>query len=56
MELLLRAAAGATIGALIGYAAYRLVGCRSGGCPLTGNRWSAILLWGLMGVYVATTT
>lgn len=56
MEQLLRAAAGAAVGAAVGYAAYRFIGCRSGGCPLTGNRWTAMLLWGLLGLYVATTS
>lgn len=53
--MLLRAAAGAAIGAVVGYAAHRFIGCRGGGCPLTGNRWTAMLLWGLMGIYAATT-
>ena len=56
MDFLLRAAAGAALGMVAGYAAWRFIGCTGGGCPLTGNRWSAMLLWGIMGVYVATTT
>lgn len=33
----------ALVGALAGYLLRRLVGCPSGGCPITGNPWVATL-------------
>jgi len=44
---------GGLIGAAIGAAMYKFVGCKSGACPLTGNLWIAMFLWGLMGVMLA---
>ena len=43
---------GGVIGAGIGFAMYKFVGCRTGACPLTGNPFIAMLLWGLMGALV----
>jgi len=37
------------IGGAFGYGYYRLVGCRSGVCPLTSNPWTSIAYGGLMG-------
>lgn len=53
MHPALRIAIGAVGGAAIGYAMYRFVGCRSGACPLTGNPWIAMVVWGLMGAVLA---
>jgi hypothetical protein len=47
-------ALGAVIGAAAGYALYRFVGCRTGACPLTGNPWIATILWGVIGLLVAS--
>ena len=44
---------GAVVGAGIGYAMYRFVGCRTGACPLTGNPYIAMAIWGLMGAFLA---
>ncbi len=33
--------AGLVIGAALGYAYYRFIGCTTGGCPITSNWWSA---------------
>ena len=40
---------GAAIGAGIGYAMYKFVGCRTGACPLTGNPYIAMSIWGIAG-------
>ncbi|MFH2010291.1 MAG: YtxH domain-containing protein [bacterium] len=32
-------ALGITAGGLLGYGYYALIGCRSGGCAITGNPW-----------------
>jgi len=50
---MLKVAIGAAVGAGIGYAMYRLVGCRTGACPLTGNPYIAMAVWGLMGAFMA---
>jgi gas vesicle protein len=44
---------GAVVGGALGYAAYRVVGCGTGLCPLTANPWTStlygMLLGGLLG-------
>jgi hypothetical protein len=54
MNTMMRAVIGGVVGAAIGFAMYRFVGCRTGACPLTANPWVAMVLWGLMGVLLAT--
>lgn len=49
----LKVVAGALAGAAVGFAMYRFIGCRTGACPLTGNPYMAMLIWGLMGALVA---
>ncbi len=44
---------GGAIGAAVGYALYRFVGCRTGACPLTANPWLAMLIWGIFGAVMA---
>jgi len=44
---------GGAAGAIVGFLMYRFVGCRTGACPLTGNPYIAVILWGLMGALVA---
>ncbi len=39
------------LGAGAGYLYYKFVGCRSGGCPLTSNAWSSVIL-GALFVYI----
>jgi hypothetical protein len=52
MNIVLRIVIGAVIGAGIGFALYRFVGCRTGACPLTGNPYIAMAIWGLMGAFI----
>lgn len=40
---------GVFVGGVIGYGAYRLVGCSTGACPITSNPWISILYGMLMG-------
>jgi hypothetical protein len=49
MNSIIRAVIGGLIGAAIGFTMYKVVGCRTGACPLTGNPYVAMLLWGMMG-------
>jgi len=44
---------GVVTGGLVGYLYYRLVGCRSGACPLTGNPYLSILWGAIMGLLIA---
>lgn len=41
---------GGAAGALFGFFMYRVVGCRTGACPLYGNPYTAMILWALMGI------
>ena len=45
----MRLAVGLLVGAGVGFAMYKFVGCRTGACPLTANPWLAMAIWGLMG-------
>jgi hypothetical protein len=49
MTGLIRMVIGGLIGATIGFTMYKVVGCRTGACPLTGNPVVAMFLWGMMG-------
>ncbi|MCZ7592358.1 MAG: DUF6132 family protein [Kiritimatiellae bacterium] len=40
---------GGVIGALVGFAMYKFVGCKTGTCPIVANPWSSILIYGLIG-------
>ena len=53
MNLLIRAAVGALIGAAVGFAMYRYVGCKTGACPITANPYTSVLIYGLLGAFVA---
>lgn len=53
MSQTLRVAAAAAAGALAGYAWHRLVGCRTGTCPITANPWTSTLYGALIGVLAA---
>ena len=53
MPSTLRPLIGAAVGALVGFALYRFVGCKTGACPLTGNPWIATILWALIGMLAA---
>lgn len=43
----------AAVGALLGFAYYRLVGCRSGACMITSNPWISSLYGALMGYFAS---
>jgi hypothetical protein len=53
MNPAVRIAIGAVAGGAIGFLMYRFVGCRTGACPLTGNPYVAVILWGLIGALTA---
>jgi len=45
--------AGVTIGAGFGYGYYRVIGCRSGVCPITARWWTSTLYGAFLG-FLAT--
>ncbi len=45
---------GVVIGAVAGYLYYRLIGCRTGVCPIGQNPWSSAIFGALMGFVFAT--
>jgi hypothetical protein len=53
MTTTLRVVLGAVVGAGVGFAMYKFIGCRTGACPLTANPWIAMAIWGLMGGLMA---
>lgn len=53
-SIVLRYVIGGTAGILVGLAVYKFIGCRTGACPLTGNPYIAAVLWGIMGLVVAS--
>ena len=46
-------AAGVVIGAALGFAYYKLVGCSTGACPLTSNPWVATIYGAVLGAVVS---
>lgn len=44
---------GVVVGGLLGYAAYRFIGCSSGACPLTANPWVSTILGVIFGAVFA---
>lgn len=53
MSPVARMVVGAVTGGVLGFLAYRFIGCRTGACPLTANPYVAVVIWGLMGALVA---
>ena len=49
MNHLIRIVLGAAIGGALGFVLYKFIGCRSGACPLTGNPFIAMAIWGIVG-------
>ena len=54
MNPIAKSVLGAVIGAAVGYAMYRFVGCKTGACPLTANPWVAMAIWGFMGLLLSS--
>lgn len=40
---------GTVVGAILGFAWYRLVGCSTGSCPITSNPWISTFYGAFMG-------
>lgn len=48
-SVLTRALIGGAIGAAVGFAMYKFVGCKTGACPIVANPWTSIVVYGLIG-------
>ena len=44
---------GIVVGALLGFAYYRFIGCASGSCPITSNPWASMIYGAVMGYMVS---
>jgi hypothetical protein len=42
--MIIRLTIGIVVGGLLGYGAYRFIGCSTGTCPLTSNPWISTIL------------
>ena len=45
---------GPLIGAVIGFAYYKFIGCAGGACPITSNPWVSTIYGAVMGFMIAT--
>ncbi len=53
--MLTRIILGAVAGGVLGFGWYKLVGCPTGGCPLTSNPWLSTLYGMAVGALIATS-
>ncbi|MDD2798146.1 MAG: DUF6132 family protein [Bacteroidales bacterium] len=51
---ILKIVVGVIIGGVVGYLYYRFIGCSSGTCPITSNKFSSIIYGGFMGYLIAS--
>ena len=54
-KMILRTLAFTVGGALLGFAYHKLVGCRTGSCPITANPYISTVYGGLMGLLIGGT-
>ena len=54
MNPILKTILGDLVGAALGYAMYRFVGCKPGTCPITASPWTSMLVWGIVGAISAS--
>jgi thioredoxin 1 len=47
---------GAVVGGLLGYGFYRLVGCKTGACPLTAKPWVSVLYGIFVGLFLVSSS
>ncbi len=54
-KMVLRIIIGIIIGGAAGFLYYKLVGCRSGSCPITSNPLSSIIFGAIFGGLIASS-
>jgi len=47
--MIARVVIGVIVGGVLGYAAYRFIGCSTGACPLTSNPWISTIYGMVLG-------
>ena len=53
MNTFIRIALGVIAGAGVGYLLYRVIGCRTGACPLYANPYLPMIIWAVIGGLLA---
>lgn len=51
--MIVRMIIGVVGGGLLGYGAYRFIGCSTGACPLTSNPWISTILGIVLGALLS---
>ncbi len=54
MTLLARMLIGGVVGAVLGFALYKFVGCKTGACPITANPFISMAIYGFVGAMLAS--
>ena len=54
-NMILRIILGVVIGGVAGFLYYKLVGCRSGSCPITSNPFASIIFGAIFGGLLASS-
>jgi hypothetical protein len=54
MTLLVRMLIGGAVGAALGFAMYKFVGCKTGACPITANPFISMAVYGVVGAMFAS--
>jgi len=52
--MLIKAILGVVIGGFLGYLYFKKVGCSTGSCPITSNRFSSIVYGSLLGYLISS--
>lgn len=50
----LKIALAAALGAGLGFLYYKIIGCRSGACPIAGNPWISTIWWAMIGALLGS--
>ena len=53
MTPLVRMLIGGVVGAALGFAMYKFVGCKTGACPITANPFISMAIYGFVGAMLA---
>ncbi|MGB8454603.1 MAG: DUF6132 family protein [Anaerocolumna sp.] len=53
--MILKAITGVVVGGFSGYQYYKKVGCPSGSCPITSNRYSSTIYGALIGLLIISS-
>lgn len=53
-ELMVKVILGIILGAFVGYAYYRFIGCASGTCPITSNPFISTIYGAIAGLLIST--